>query len=132
MTWDGRDTLVCFGGSTSSSTDNGLWAYSISRREWSAVAARGAVPPPRTHHSAVLLRPGQVLVFGGCNAQGVFFQVCVCGGGLHLHHRAPSHGGLAAAVRAAPCTLAAAAPPQLPHPVLPARQRSRDRADRAI
>ncbi|GBF92507.1 hypothetical protein Rsub_04611 [Raphidocelis subcapitata] len=73
-TWDGGDSLVCFGGSTSGSTDNGVWVYSISRREWATPAVRGAVPSPRTHHSAVLLRPGQLLVFGGCNAQGVFFQ----------------------------------------------------------
>ncbi|KIY96004.1 hypothetical protein MNEG_11959 [Monoraphidium neglectum] len=76
LTWDGRDALVLFGGSTSNSTDNGVWSYSISNREWTEVKARGAVPPPRTHHSAVLLRPGRLLVFGGCNAQGVFFQPC--------------------------------------------------------
>ncbi|GBF91354.1 hypothetical protein Rsub_04094 [Raphidocelis subcapitata] len=74
LTYDGRGSLVLFGGSTSSSTDNGLWLFHIARREWIEIKARGAVPPPRTHHSAVLLRPGQLLIFGGCNAQGVFFQ----------------------------------------------------------
>jgi hypothetical protein len=75
-TYDGRGSIVVFGGSTASSTDNGLWLFSVARREWRAVAARGEPPAPRTHHSAVLLRPGRLLIFGGCNAQGVFFQVC--------------------------------------------------------
>lgn len=96
LTWDGRDSLILFGGSTSSSTDNGLWVYSVSQREWTEIKARGAVPTPRTHHSAVLLRPGKLLVFGGCNAQGVFFQVCGLGrawGAQGVWARAWGRGG---------------------------------------
>lgn len=74
MVWDGLDRLVCFGGTTAGSTDNSLYVYSLSRNEWFAREASGAVPSPRSHHSAVLLPSNRMLVFGGCNAQGVFFN----------------------------------------------------------
>jgi N-acetylneuraminic acid mutarotase len=74
MVWDGQDSLVCFGGTTASSTDNSMFVYSLSRNEWSAPECSGTIPSPRTHHSAVLVAPRNMLVFGGCNAAGVFFN----------------------------------------------------------
>jgi N-acetylneuraminic acid mutarotase len=74
MVWDGKDSLFCFGGTTSSGSDNSLSLYSISRNEWCQPECSGTIPSPRTHHSTVLLAPNKLLVFGGCNAQGVFFN----------------------------------------------------------
>eukprot|EP00775_Hariotina_reticulata_P006318 gene6318-6553_t len=74
MVWDGNDSLLCFGGTTSSGSDNSLNLYSISRNEWFQPECSGTIPSPRTHHSTVLLAPNKLLVFGGCNAQGVFFN----------------------------------------------------------
>lgn len=36
--------------------------------------AFGPMPSPRTQHSAVLLSPGIILIFGGCNSAGTFFN----------------------------------------------------------
>lgn len=69
MVWDGGDRLICFGGSTNSTTDSQLSVFTLSRNEWSTSMASGAIPSPRTHHSAVLIRPGIMLMFGGCNSQ---------------------------------------------------------------
>eukprot|EP00877_Chromochloris_zofingiensis_P009642 jgi/Chrzof1/4931/Cz15g05020.t1 len=74
LIWDGGDQLICFAGSTAQSTDNGLFVYSISRNEWFVPESSGAIPSPRTHHSAVMVGHSQMLVFGGCNALGVFFN----------------------------------------------------------
>lgn len=74
MTWDGRDYLVVFGGITQSgATDNHLSLFSLSRGEWLTPQAFGPAPSPRTQHSATLLAPGIIFVFGGCNSSGTFF-----------------------------------------------------------
>eukprot|EP00195_Chlamydomonas_chlamydogama_P012056 CAMPEP_0202893872 /NCGR_PEP_ID=MMETSP1392-20130828/3368_1 /ASSEMBLY_ACC=CAM_ASM_000868 /TAXON_ID=225041 /ORGANISM="Chlamydomonas chlamydogama, Strain SAG 11-48b" /LENGTH=651 /DNA_ID=CAMNT_0049578361 /DNA_START=173 /DNA_END=2128 /DNA_ORIENTATION=+ len=74
LVYDGRDSLICFGGMHSGGMDNSLSVFSLSRSEWYAPQQLGAIPTPRTNHSAVLLRPHLVLLFGGCNAQGAFFN----------------------------------------------------------
>jgi len=74
MVWDGADRLVCFGGAAATTTDSALAVYSISRNEWTAVQAQGQAPTPRTRHSAVMLGHSSMLVFGGCNSAGVFFN----------------------------------------------------------
>lgn len=74
MVWDGQDSLICFGGTTAGSTDNSMFIYSLSRNEWVVPESRGTIPSPRTHHTAVLLPSRHMLVFGGCNAAGVFFN----------------------------------------------------------
>jgi hypothetical protein len=74
MVWDGGDRLVCFAGAASTTTDSALAVYSISSNTWAAVTAQGTAPTPRTRHTAVLLGPSSMLVFGGCNSAGVFFN----------------------------------------------------------
>ncbi|GAX74552.1 hypothetical protein CEUSTIGMA_g2002.t1 [Chlamydomonas eustigma] len=74
VVYDGMDSLVCFGGMHGSSIDNALSVYSLQRNEWSYPQQQGQGPSARTNHSAVLIAPGQMLVFGGCNAQGTFFN----------------------------------------------------------
>lgn len=74
LVYDGQDSLVCFGGTHASGIDAALSVYSISRSEWTHPQQLGAIPSARTNHSAVLLAPHQVLLFGGCNAQGTFFN----------------------------------------------------------
>jgi hypothetical protein len=74
IVWDGGDRLVCFAGAASTTTDSALAVYSISRNEWTPVQLQGTAPSPRTRHSAVLLGSSSMLVFGGCNSAGVFFN----------------------------------------------------------
>lgn len=74
MVWDGGDRLICFAGAAGMSTDSALAVYSISNNEWTAVQAQGTVPSPRARHTAVLLSPSSMLVFGGCSSAGVFFN----------------------------------------------------------
>jgi hypothetical protein len=75
--WDERrGRLVCFGGmAAGGNADGALHVYERERNAWASPACVGPAPSPRTHHSAVLL-PGRdaMLVFGGCNAAGVFFN----------------------------------------------------------
>lgn len=74
MVYDGGDKLVCFGGTNSTSTDNVLHVFSLSRSEWTQPTCSGPAPPPRTQHAALLVCPHVMMVFGGCSAQGVFFS----------------------------------------------------------
>lgn len=74
LVWDGADTLLCFGGSTGASTDNTLYAYSISRNAWSVAQSYGTIPSSRLQHTAVLVGQDCMLVYGGCSSQGLFFN----------------------------------------------------------
>jgi hypothetical protein len=74
MVWDGGDRLICFAGAAATTSDNALSVYSISANEWTAVRAQGTAPTPRARHTAVLLGPNSMLVFGGCNSSGVFYN----------------------------------------------------------
>lgn len=74
LIWDGNDLLIGFGGTTGSAVDAGVFVYCISRNEWSTPHVTGPCPLPRTQHSAVMVSPTQMLVFGGCSAAGVFFN----------------------------------------------------------
>ncbi len=74
LVYDGLGSLICFGGANSSSIDNALSVFSLQRNEWSHPTQLGQVPTARTNHSAVLIAPGHVLIFGGCNAQGQLFN----------------------------------------------------------
>ncbi|KAG1670108.1 hypothetical protein FOA52_013684 [Chlamydomonas sp. UWO 241] len=71
--YDGRDSLVTFGGTSAHGIDNQLAVYRVSAREWYQPVQLGAVPSPRTNATLVLLAPNQLLLFGGCNAQGTFY-----------------------------------------------------------
>eukprot|EP00198_Chlamydomonas_reinhardtii_P000091 XP_001689426.1 predicted protein [Chlamydomonas reinhardtii] len=77
LTWDGRDYLVCFGGINQSSTDSALTVFSLSRGAWFTPQAFGPAPSARTQHTAQLLSPGIILIFGGCNSGGTFFNDAV-------------------------------------------------------
>ncbi|KAL6757829.1 hypothetical protein V8C86DRAFT_1613434 [Haematococcus lacustris] len=70
----GDDSLIMFGGTSTVGIDNALHILSLSSTTWSRVTAAGKAPSPRTQHSAVMVSPQAMLVFGGCNAQGVFFN----------------------------------------------------------
>ncbi|GFR50878.1 hypothetical protein Agub_g13167, partial [Astrephomene gubernaculifera] len=74
MVWDGKDYLVCFGGINASSTDAQLTVFSLSRGAWFTPQAFGPAPSARTQHTAQLLSPGVILIFGGCNSSGTFFN----------------------------------------------------------
>ncbi|EFJ46841.1 hypothetical protein VOLCADRAFT_92724 [Volvox carteri f. nagariensis] len=74
LVWDGRDYLVCFGGINQSSTDSQLSVFSLSRGAWFTPQAFGPAPSARTQHTAQLLSPGVILIFGGCNSSGTFFN----------------------------------------------------------
>ncbi|GLC71250.1 hypothetical protein PLESTF_001094900 [Pleodorina starrii] len=77
LVWDGRDYLVCFGGINQSSTDAQLSVFSLSRGAWFMPQAFGPAPSARTQHTAQLLSPGVILIFGGCNSAGTFFNDAV-------------------------------------------------------
>ncbi|KXZ42252.1 hypothetical protein GPECTOR_174g208 [Gonium pectorale] len=77
LVWDGRDYLVCFGGINATSTDAQLSVFSLSRGAWFTPQAFGPAPSARTQHSAQLLSPGVLLIFGGCNSAGTFFNDAV-------------------------------------------------------
>ncbi|GLI61557.1 hypothetical protein VaNZ11_003952 [Volvox africanus] len=77
LVWDGRDYLVCFGGINQSSTDAQLSVFSLSRGAWFTPQAFGPSPSARTQHTAQLLSPGIILIFGGCNSTGTFFNDAV-------------------------------------------------------
>ena len=74
LAYDGHDLIICFGGTTLSGIDNSLTAFSITRNEWFSPSQMGPVPSARSDHTAVNLSPQRLLLFGGCNAQNVFFQ----------------------------------------------------------
>ncbi|PNH10944.1 Acyl-CoA-binding domain-containing protein 4 [Tetrabaena socialis] len=76
LVWDGRDYLVCFGGVNQTSTDAQLSVFSLSRGAWFVPQAFGPAPCARTQHTAQLLSPGIILIFGGCNSGGTFFNDC--------------------------------------------------------
>eukprot|EP00798_Chlamydomonas_sp_ICE-L_P006262 gene6262-2890_t len=72
--YDGKDSLICFGGTHAGGIDNQLTAFSISKQEWYTPPQLGSIPSAQTNHSAVTLSPRRVLFFGGCNSHGVFSQ----------------------------------------------------------
>lgn len=72
LTYDGKDSLVCFGGTHASGIDASLSVFSLSRREWSQPQQSGPVPQARTNHTAVLLSPHLILVWGGCTREATF------------------------------------------------------------
>jgi N-acetylneuraminic acid mutarotase len=74
MVWDGADCLICFAGAAATTSDSALAVYSISSNEWTAIQTQGTGPSARTRHTAVLLGSSSMLVFGGCNSAGVFFN----------------------------------------------------------
>jgi hypothetical protein len=74
MIYDGKDSLIIFGGSHAHGMDNCLFVFSLSTCEWRQPQQNGLVPSARTNHSAALIAPGVMLLFGGCNIQGVFFN----------------------------------------------------------
>ena len=73
MAWDGLDLLVVFGGLTAGSVDNTLSVFSLSRSEWTSPQCFGTAPSARSEHSSVMLSPGVLLFFGGCNTTGQFY-----------------------------------------------------------
>lgn len=74
LVWDGNDKLLCFGGITGGSTDSGLHVFSLQRNEWYQPSTTGKAPSPRTQHTAAMVSPGAMLVFGGCSSQGIFYN----------------------------------------------------------
>eukprot|EP00955_Chlamydomonas_euryale_P071904 361235-Chlamydomonas_euryale.AAC.7 len=72
LVYDSKDSLIVFGGMYSGGMDATLAVFSVSRREWRTPRQLGSVPSARTNASLVLLAPNQLLLFGGCNASGVF------------------------------------------------------------
>ena len=72
LTYDGKDSLVCFGGTHVHGVDAALNVFSLSRCEWSQPQQQGPVPQARTNHTAVLLSPHLILVWGGCTREVMF------------------------------------------------------------
>ena len=58
-----------FGGTAVNGIDAALHVFSVSRGEWFAPLVSGTAPSSRTQHTATLIAPHTMLVFGGCNAQ---------------------------------------------------------------
>ncbi|KAH3744288.1 transcriptional regulator [Pelomyxa schiedti] len=74
--------LVVFGGAFCAGGPyklfNDMWIFSIQSREWSEVTSRmtGAIPSPRTQHSAVLMPDGRtMLVLGGFDGAALLDEV---------------------------------------------------------
>eukprot|EP01114_Cavostelium_apophysatum_P020338 TRINITY_DN6792_c0_g1_i1.p1 TRINITY_DN6792_c0_g1~~TRINITY_DN6792_c0_g1_i1.p1 ORF type:complete len:470 (+),score=49.08 TRINITY_DN6792_c0_g1_i1:48-1457(+) len=59
--------LLVFGGRTISSYLNDVWIYDTENDEWKRIACSGALPSPRWCHSATLIEPNKLLIFGGNN-----------------------------------------------------------------
>eukprot|EP00741_Cyanophora_paradoxa_P004747 tig00000828_g4605.t1 len=64
-------TLVVFGGLSGGKRFADVYTLDLETSVWTRIECKGAVPPPRAHHSATLV--GRMLyVFGGYGGQGVF------------------------------------------------------------
>ncbi|BDA44522.1 Acyl-CoA-binding domain-containing protein 4 [Coccomyxa sp. Obi] len=72
--WDFADSLIVFGGLSATSVFNDVHVLSLSTGYWSRPQCIGQPPPKRYGHSAVMVASNLMLVFGGCSAQGAFYN----------------------------------------------------------
>ncbi len=72
--WDESDSLIVFGGAHGSHCLADVHVLSLSTGFWSRPTCRGTAPNPRSNHSAALISPTLMLVFGGCSAAGAFMN----------------------------------------------------------
>ena len=72
--WDESDSLIVFGGAHGTHCLADVHVLSLSTGFWSRRTCRGTAPTPRSNHSAALISPTLMLVFGGCTAAGAFMN----------------------------------------------------------
>lgn len=68
--WDEADSLIIMGGNNNDKIFGDVRILSLSTGYWSEAKCSGALPPARHSHTAVMLLPNLMLLWGGCGEKG--------------------------------------------------------------
>ncbi|CAK0737604.1 hypothetical protein CVIRNUC_000940 [Coccomyxa viridis] len=91
--WDFADSLVVFGGLSESAVLSDVYVLSLSSGFWTRKQCMGQAPSMRYGHSAVMIACNLMLVFGGCNGQGAYYNDChILNTSSFCWHRLPGSG----------------------------------------